>query len=357
MEQRQKKKPLVTRKTPPITRTSSRTESQMSRTTASPLSQTNKPTTTPINPPPTNESETGTSMVTGDETPNDHLTPTPSEELMDIQLLSSSFENLDLDGILDEIIEGTSDILGDLEDTQAQNKEHEDELLDKITEKGKRWKAYLIILAKANHHKNFMETCLKNKNPPKSMSLWCKPHIYHSNSDVEREWKDTLQTASLKLVSILVRHHTRIIRKEKQTMQEAMLKVNTIIQAVTESETKQLLLHTWSTMKKQATEEAKTLSESLRASRESKLAPRKRKRSVYDEHKDFPEIPRKNSRLEDEQMKAMAKFFELYQKNESAPRQPDRSSYRQDRRAPTHRDRYQGRGKEPDSERDYPRKH
>ena len=139
-------------------------------------------------------------------------------------------------------------MLGDLEDTQAQNKELEDELVDKITEKGKRCKASLIILAKANHHRNFMETCLKNKNPPKSMSLWCKSHIYHSNSDVEREWKDTLQTASLKLVSILVKHHARFIRKEKQTMQEVMSMVNTIIQAVTESETKQFLLRTWNTM-------------------------------------------------------------------------------------------------------------
>ena len=174
-----------------------------------------------------------------------------------------------------------------------------------------------------------METCLKNKIPPKSMSLWCKPHIYHSNSDVEREWKDTLQTASL--VSILVKHHTRIIRKEKQTMQEVMSMVNTIIQAVTESETKQFLLRTCNTMKKQATEEAKTLSESLRASRERKLAPRKR-RSDHDETLDFPEMR-----------------IEIYQKKQSAPRQPDRSSYHQDRRTPTNRDQYQVRGKEPDN--------
>ena len=129
--------------------------------------------------------------------------------------------------------------------------------------------------------------------------------------------------------------------KGKTNHAEVMSMVNTIIQEVTESETKQLLLCTWNSMKKQTTEEAKILSESLRASRENKLAPRKRKRSVHDEYRDFPEIPRKNSRLEDEQMKAMAKLFELYQKNESAPQQPDRSSYHQDRRAPTYRDRYQ----------------
>ena len=43
----------------------------------------------------------------------------PSEELMDKQLLSSSFENLDLNGILHETIEGTSHMLGDPEETQA----------------------------------------------------------------------------------------------------------------------------------------------------------------------------------------------------------------------------------------------
>ena len=55
-----------------------------------------------------------------------------------------------------------------------------------------------------------------------------------------KEWKDTLQSVSLKLVSILVKHHARIIRKggEKQTMQ-VMSMVNTIIQAVTESKQNQ----------------------------------------------------------------------------------------------------------------------
>ena len=95
-------------------------------------------------------------------------------------------------------------------------------------------------------------------------------------------------------------------------------------------------------MKKQATEEAKTLSESLRASRENKLAPRKRRR--------------KNSHHGEDPMKAMARFFAIYPKNESSPHQPDRTSYHQDRRAPTNRDRYQGRGKEPEAGRDYPRK-
>ena len=57
--------------------------------------------------PPTNEDQARSSAASGNQTPQDHLTPTPSEERMDIQLLSDSLEKLDLDGILDETIEGS----------------------------------------------------------------------------------------------------------------------------------------------------------------------------------------------------------------------------------------------------------
>ena len=104
-------------------------------------------TATPKNHPPNNEDQASSSAAaSGSKTPQDHLTPTPSEERMDMELLFVSFEKLDLDGILDETIEGTSGMLGDLEDTLVQTREHEDELLEKITQKGKRWKASLIII-------------------------------------------------------------------------------------------------------------------------------------------------------------------------------------------------------------------
>ena len=34
------------------------------------------------------------------------------------------------------------------------------------------------------YHKAFMETCFMRNTPPRNMSLWVQPHIYHSNPDV-----------------------------------------------------------------------------------------------------------------------------------------------------------------------------
>ena len=47
-----------------------------------------------------------------------------------------------------------------------------------IETKGKRLKAALTIIAKASHHKNFMETCLIRNSSPKNISLWVQPRIY-----------------------------------------------------------------------------------------------------------------------------------------------------------------------------------
>ena len=70
-----------------------------------------------------------------------------------------------------------------------------------IEEKAQKFKSSLIILAKASHHKTFMETCLQAKTPPRSMCLLVEPHIYHITKETEREWRDTLVTASLKLLA------------------------------------------------------------------------------------------------------------------------------------------------------------
>ncbi|MCG8624013.1 MAG: hypothetical protein MJE68_18735, partial [Proteobacteria bacterium] len=58
-----------------------------------------------------------------------------------------------------------------------------------IDTRGKRLKAALTIIAKASHHKKFMETCLMRNSPPEKMS-WVQPHIYHSDPEVEKQWRD-----------------------------------------------------------------------------------------------------------------------------------------------------------------------
>ena len=89
-----------------------------------------------------------------------------------------------------------------------------------IEVRGKRLRVALTIIAKASHHKAFMETCLMQNSPPRNMSLWVQPHIYHSNPDVEKQWKDTLHQASLNLTTTLVQHYTRVIKAEQETLEK-----------------------------------------------------------------------------------------------------------------------------------------
>ena len=46
------------------------------------------------------------------------------------------------------------------------------------------------------------------------MCLWVEPHIYHSTKELEQEWRDTLVTASLKLLRTLIKH-SKVIEEEK----------------------------------------------------------------------------------------------------------------------------------------------
>lgn len=262
-------------------------------------------------------------------------TPPPSEEATDIQFLSKMFERLHLSGIVDKIVEGT---LGETETTEGH--------LENLTQRGKRLRASLIILAKANHHKNFMENCLKSRRPPKSMTLWCKPYIYHSNSQVEREWRDILQQGSLKLVSILIKHYAVLIISEKETIAQIKKTVNATIQTVTDQETKHQLIRQWKQITRQAIEEATTLSGSLRATRERKLAPLAPRMRGRGERGEDSLITRKESSREGEDpVRVLIDVLLEYQKSESAPRQPVPSTHHhQDRRVAT--DRHQRRGRE-----------
>ena len=89
-----------------------------------------------------------------------------------------------------------------------------------IETRDKRLKAALTILTKASHHKAFMETCLMRNSPPRNMSLWVQPHIYHTNLDIEKQWKDALHQASLNLTTTLIQHYTKVIKNEQETLEK-----------------------------------------------------------------------------------------------------------------------------------------
>ena len=57
-------------------------------------------------------------------------------------------------------------------------------------------------------------------SPPRNVSLWVQPHIYHSNPDVEKQWKDTLHQASLNLTTTLVQHYAKVIKEEQETLEK-----------------------------------------------------------------------------------------------------------------------------------------
>ena len=109
--------------------------------------------------------------------------PSKSEtDLLDINMevypLSDSVTQINLSGILNKTIQPEPQRDSPVDDGPAQ-------ITTFIETKGKRLKAALTIIAKASHHKTFMETCLMRNSPPKNLSLWVQPHIYHSDPEVE----------------------------------------------------------------------------------------------------------------------------------------------------------------------------
>lgn len=158
------------------------------------------------------------------------------EEDESIVNLSASIGKINLSGILNKTLEGTSQMLRMLEEeetitTNIAETEHTSESF--FEEKAKKLKSSLIILAKASHHRTFMETCLNAKTPPRNMCLWVEPHIYHSSREVKKEWRDTLATASLKLLTTLIKHHTKVIEEEKQTLETTIFEVTTKLKHTT----------------------------------------------------------------------------------------------------------------------------
>ena len=108
------------------------------------------------------------------------------------------------------------------------------------------------------------------------MSLWVQPHIYYSNAEIEKQWKDTLHQASLSLTSTLIQHYTRVIKSEQKTLEknnEIKEYLQNFMGSCREDE-----IAKWRELSKTAEEKAGKLSESLKESREAKLF-RKQKRT------------------------------------------------------------------------------
>ena len=124
------------------------------------------------------------------------------------------------------------------------------------------------------------------------MRLWVEPHIYHSTKEVEKEWRDTLTTASLKLLASLIRHYTKAIEEEKRTLEETLKEVTTKIKRTTNKEERDTYTTKWKELRQIAQDEAKKISESLKETRHKKLTQRKRKREQP--HEDHTPQPKRS---------------------------------------------------------------
>ena len=110
----------------------------------------------------------------------------------------------------------------------------------------------------------------KNTKAPRAMVPQIKPHIYHTNPTTE---KQTLQQASLSLVSILINHHASIVRETTTSLRELEQQMRTKLEGHPEHK------EAWNTKAQEALQVVNKLSEELKASRESKLNPTRKRNS------------------------------------------------------------------------------
>ena len=290
------------RTTPPITRQRSRhnhdlqTASQKRRSVSQDTDTLYGPSTQSASQPlitlATLESQTENMQRTSPPGPS----ASPEEESMDTGLPVSACA-LNLSGILNKSIDGTSEMLRLLEEEEHTSTSLEPKQTNQtfLEDKQKNLKASLIILAKASHHKTFMETCLHAKTPPRTMCLWVEPHIYHSTKDIEREWRDTLVTASLKLLGTLIKHYSKIINEEKQKLESTLNEVTTYLKSIKDKPSRDTETKNWKELKNIAESEAKTVSENLREQRNKKLTQkRERKRRREQSVEDMTPQPKKS---------------------------------------------------------------
>ena len=231
----------------------------------------------------------------------------------------STSTGINLLSILNKTLDGAKEKMRELESLQEEQTMRTTPQQQSLQEDGKNLKATLIALAKASHHKTFMETCLTRNQPPKNMKPWIEPHIYRSNTTIERKWRDILHNASLNLVSLLINHFGSIIREETlklRALEEEMAKKISHKQEETEI---------WATICQEAQEEATQLSTKLKESREKKLSyRRKRWTQEEDMEEDYSEPLQKRQKTKEDSEETdiqslLQTLASAISKNEKAP--------------------------------------
>lgn len=75
-----------------------------------------------------------------------------------------------------------------------------------------------------------------------------------SSTEVEKAWRETLITASLKLLASLIKHYTKIIDEEKQTLEGTLTDVTTKLKHTKSKEERHAQTKKWKELRQAAQE-------------------------------------------------------------------------------------------------------
>ena len=126
---------------------------------------------------------------------------------------------------------------------------------------------------------------------------------------------DVVMTASLKLLASLIKHYTKVIDEEKQTLKGTLKDVTTKIKHTKTKEERDTQATTWKALRQTAQDEAKKIGDDLKETRQKKLTQRKRKRERSQE--DLIPQPKRSF------VEALTGFMQEYATKKQTPKNGD----------------------------------
>ena len=107
----------------------------------------------------------------------------------------------------------------------------------------------LFVLMKANHHKVIMEEVLTNQQPPNGLNTTKKiiPNIYRGTAEVHQLFREVTDNASMKLVGILFKHYSKVVKDELDHQKQTHQQFTTLLSANIPAQRRTSLKSFWDT--------------------------------------------------------------------------------------------------------------
>ena len=188
--------------------------------------------------------------------------------------------------LLNTTLPTTRDRLRELEQSIIVTRPSSNPKLNETLELTKQLHQSLFVLAKASHHRLVMEEAFTEEQPPKGLNISLKvsPNIYKGNDEVQKQFKEITEKASMKLVGVLYTHYSKVAKLEIENQKGLNLKFLALLEACTTTEEKGTLQTKWDEAVTKSNKEVKDFMDKVKAKRDRKSQnPRKRPRASDDE--------------------------------------------------------------------------